>query len=211
MIRVLLADDHPVVRSGIRAELARHLDLSVVAEATSGDEAFRLALELEPDVLILDINMPGLKAVRVMRNLLATASPTHVLVLTAYSDTETVVGMLKAGATGYVLKDEDPASIAAGVRAAAQGRTWISAVVAAGLALRSPGGGRLPAILSDREREVLALLAQGCSNTQIAEALTLSEGTVKNHVSNIYDHLKVHTRAEAVAWAWQHGLIDGSR
>lgn len=213
-VRVLLADDHPVVRAGIRNELARQADIEVIAEAVNGDEALRLAESLRPDVLVLDLAMSGLKPAQVIRQLRAQPAPPRILVLTAHGDRELVQGMLQAGATGYLLKDEDPAAIVDGVRAVAQGRPWLSPAVAQSLSGQPASGEKalmaeaqgLP--LSMRELEVLRLLARGYSNEQIANALMISEGTVKNHVTNIYDKLKVHTRAEAVAWAWEQGLVD---
>jgi DNA-binding NarL/FixJ family response regulator len=122
---------------------------------------------------------------------------------------ENVIGMLKAGATGYLLKEEDPSTIVEGVRAVAQGKTWLSSTVAESLVGQAAEEEKptLEEMLSERELEVLRLLAQGYTNTQIAEKLAISESTVKNHVTNLYDRLGVHSRAEAVAWAWQHGLI----
>lgn len=209
-IKVVLADDHPIVRSGIKNELGQSRDIEVVGEAADGDEALRMAQAVQPDVLVLDINMPGQKAVRVIRELQAQAARPRILILTAYSDVENVAGMLNAGATGYLLKDEDPSVIAEGVRAVAQGKTWLSAAVAASLARQVVGEEQLGVnwALSERELEVLRLMAQGYGNTHIGEALSISEGTVKNHVTNIYDHLGVHARAEAVVWAWQHGVVQ---
>ncbi|MCC6188895.1 MAG: response regulator transcription factor [Anaerolineales bacterium] len=211
-IRVVLADDHPVVRSGIKNEFGQSVDIEVVGEAADGDEALRLAQALQPDVLLLDINMPGQKAVRVIRELQAQTPQPRILILTAYSDVENVVGMLKAGATGYLLKDEDPSVIAEGVRAVAQGKTWLSAAVAASLVAQAAGEQPLAEndALSERELEVLRLMAQGCSNGKIADTLVISEGTVKNHVTNLYDHLGVHSRAEAVVWAWQHRVVQAA-
>jgi DNA-binding NarL/FixJ family response regulator len=209
MIRVLLADDHPIVRSGIRNELMRQPDIEVVGEATDGEEALRLTEALQPDVLLLDINMPGLKAVRVIRALRVQPSAPRILVLTAHGDRENVVGMLKAGATGYLLKDEDPSNIVDAVRAVAQGRTWLSMAVTQSLLEQPASDTRYDRnLLSEREWEVLRSLARGNTNAQIAGELEISEATVKNHVTNIYTHLGVHTRAEAVAWAWQHGVVE---
>ncbi|MEK7278153.1 MAG: response regulator transcription factor, partial [Chloroflexota bacterium] len=163
IVRVLLADDHPIVRDGIRNELARHFDIKVVGEATNGDEALRLTEELRPDVLLLDIAMPGLKVVEIMRQLQRLPSPPRILVLTAYGDEENVLGMLQAGATGYLLKDEDPAAIVEGVRAVAQGRPWLSAAVVGKLAKHVAEEETRPTApeLSARELEVLRQLARG--------------------------------------------------
>ncbi len=209
MIKVLLADDHPIVRRGIRNELARHSDIQVVGEAVDGDEAIRLSKALQPDVLLLDIAMPGTKALQIVRELRQWPAPPHILVLTAHTDIENVMAMLKAGVTGYLFKDEDPAVITEGVRTVAQGKTRLSAAVAQSVLDYVVGAGpSREEELTARERSVLRLMAKGCNNQSIAESLGLSEGTVKNHVTSIYDKLKVHTRAQAVATAWQQGLLE---
>lgn len=209
-IKVLIADDHPVVRSGVRNELAYCNDIQVVGEAVNGEEALEMVKQLHPDVLLLDLNMPGMKAVHVMRTIREMPSSTNVLVLTAYGDPENVLGALKAGAGGFLLKDSDPTEIVTGVRAVAAGRTWIDPEVA-GFLLEDPlGGPDLPGAedLSEREAEVLRLVGQGFRNPEIAERLAISEGTVKNHITNIYEKLDLHHRAEAVVWAWQNGLVE---
>lgn len=206
-ITVVLADDHPIVRGGIRQELAKHPDLLLLGEATSGDEAVQLTLELQPNVLLLDINMPGQRAPQVARAVVGLDHPPKILVLSAYGEVEIVLEMVKAGVTGYLLKDEDPSRIAEGIRAVATGETWLSEAVSRRIAegtIRSIRGHQ-PG-LTPRELDVLIWMTQGKGNEQIADGLALSEGTVKNHVSNIYLKLGVHSRAEAVAWAWQHGL-----
>jgi two-component system, NarL family, response regulator LiaR len=209
-IRVIVADDHPIVRSGIRKELERHQGIEVVGEAEDGDEAFRLAITLHPDVLLLDIQMPGLKAAQLVQQLKRSLCPTRVLVLTAYGDLEYVLGMLKAGATGYLLKDEDPPVILDAVRAVAQGKRCLSNAVVQNLAGQVLKEALEPSLdaLTEREAEVLRLVAQGQSNAEIAATLRISEGTVKNHVCNLYGKLGVDSRAEAVAWAWRHGMAD---
>ncbi len=209
-IKVLLADDHPIVRSGIRNELALHADIELVGEAMNGDEALRLCKLLKPDVLLLDINMPGLKAVKVVCSLRQEPKPPRVLVLTAYGGLENALEMLRAGARGYLLKDEDPSTITEGIRAVAQGRTWLSAAIAANIISQVVTEGRTVTedVLSPRELEVLRLLACGYSNTQITETLTIAEGTVKNHITNLLSKLGVHSRTEAAAWAWQRGLVQ---
>ena len=210
-IRVLVADDHPIVRSGICKELGRHHDIEVIGEAVNGDEALHLTDVLQPDVLLLDINMPGLKAAQVVRELQSEPRSPRILILTAYKDREDVLGMLKAGVTGYLLKDEDPLIIVEGVRLVAQGKTWLSSEVTKSLAQYATSEEHAQyAALSERELDVLRLLAQGDSNQQIADKLSISEGTVKNHVTKIYDKLEVHTRAEATAWDWRQGLLHGT-
>jgi DNA-binding NarL/FixJ family response regulator len=131
-----------------------------------------------------------------------------VLILTAYCDPENVSGMLKAGARGYLLKEEEPDAVVQAVRALAEGRTWISPLAVKALVEELPDGADTPAVdLSEREHDVLRLLAEGLDNPRIAETLSIAEGTVKNHVTNIYEKLGVHSRAEAVAWAWKRGII----
>lgn len=206
LIGVLVADDHPVVRSGIKDELAKHADLVLVGEAVNGDQAYELARSLKPDVLLLDINMPGLQPVRVVRELAKLDSGPQILVLSAYGDVEYVFEMLKAGVDGYLLKDEEPGRIAEGIRAVAAGQTWLSAAVAESIVEGTLREGK-PRQLSQREEEVLSLMAKGLGNEAIAEQLSISEGTVKNHVSNLYSKLGVGSRAEAVAWAWEHRKV----
>lgn len=206
-IRVLIADDHPVVRTGIRDELAKHPDLELVGEATDGDHTLELARTVRPDVLLLDINMPGIAAVKVARELRSQPDPPKVLVLSAYADLESVQAMLRAGVQGYMLKDEDPARIPEGIRAVAHGIRWLSDRIGTIIA-HSPARPDVSSILSPREIEVLELIGLGLDNDQIAERLSIVPGTVKNHVSAIYMKLRVRTRAEAVAWAWKNGLIS---
>lgn len=162
-IRVVVADDHPVVRRGIGDELNRHPDIVVVSEAIDGDEALKLSRDLHPDVLVLDINMPGLQATQVVKQLLKHNDQTRVLVLSAYGDMEYVHAMLKAGATGYMLKDEDPSTIAVGVRAIARGETWLSSTVATSIVEYSIQVDEYVSAprLSPREEEVLVLMAKG--------------------------------------------------
>ena len=156
--------------------------------------------------------MPGMKAVEILHVLADLPAPPAALVLSAYGDPENVFGMLEAGARGYMLKDADPEQIAEGIRAVAAGKRWLSQeILEVVLAQRLPPTEILAVNqerLSTREQEVLALLGQGLSNAQIAEQIQLSETTVKNHVTSLYDKLNLHSRAEAVAYAWQHGLVQ---
>jgi NarL family two-component system response regulator LiaR len=208
VIKVLLADDHPALRAGIKGMLEQ-VDIEVVGEAADGDEALRLAERLVPDVLVLDAVMPGLRAPQVIHRLRETRPDLRVLVLTAYDDNELVFGLLEAGAVGYVLKEEALETIEAAVRAVARGESWLSPKMAAKVMKEALGKEEAEEAipLSERELEVLRLMAKGWSNKRIAEDLSITEGTVKNHVTNIYAKLWVHSRAEAVAWAWQQGLV----
>jgi len=209
-IRIVLADDHPVVRRGIRSMLEKASDLVVVGEAGGGEEALRLVEHLSPDVLLLDMEMPDISGLEVARRLLADGSPVHVLALSAHDDEQYIFGLLDHGAAGYLTKDEAPSTIVEAVRGVARGeKGWISRRVANKLVRRKRMAlEAATSALSDREREVLRLMGRGYNNTRIAETLFISEGTVKNHVTHIYEKLNLRTRAEAVAWAWQHGMME---
>jgi len=211
-IRVVVADDHPIVRSGIKNELLRQPDIEVLGEAADGDETLRQVETLQPDVLLLDINMPGLKTVKVVEQLRGLPIAPQILVLTAYGDAELVLALLKAGARGYLLKDEDPSAIVEGVRTVAQGETCLSKAAIASVLEHSikDEPAKAEPELSPREIEVLHLVAQGWDNAQIAEELQISEGTVKNHVTNLYNKMSIRSRAELVAWAWKRKLMAGT-
>lgn len=207
-IRVVVADDHPIVRSGITAHLDSHRDIEVVGEAVDGDTALQLARRMRPDVVVLDINMPGRRTVDVVAELVAMPISTSVLILTAHNDLEHILALLKSGAKGYVLKDEEPSTIIAAVRSVAAGRTWVSPGVMATMVdhtVRDKADDD-PSALSSRELEVLHLLSNGRDNQEIGRALNISERTVRYHLHNIYDKLGVQRRAEAIAWAVRRGL-----
>jgi len=208
-IRVLIADDHPIVRSGVRNELTYAGGFEVVGEALDGDQALHLAQELEPDVLMLDVNMPGMKAIQVLRTLKETSQEIRILVLTAYNDPGTVIGLLKAGADGYLLKDEDPALIPEAVQAVSRGETWLSPTIPVEMIaiVQENQGTSLGEALTDRELEVLRFLEEARTNKEIALALRTSERTVEFHVSNILAKLGVKSRLEAALWAKEHGFI----
>jgi DNA-binding NarL/FixJ family response regulator len=208
-ITVIIADDHPIVRNGIKNEILRHNDIDVIAETENGDETLQVTQSLQPDVLLLDINMPGLRAIEVVREICKLHGKTKVLILSAFGDPEYVLAMLKAGASGYMLKEEEPATIAQGVRTISSGETWLSSDLATNLVFASVKTEQKTDLmeLTSREEEVLRLIAKGHNNEQISKTLTISQGTVKNHVSSIYDKIGVKSRAEAVAWAWQHGIV----
>jgi two-component system response regulator DegU len=207
-------DDHPVVRAGMRAVLRGAHDITVVAEGASGEDALHLVDQHEPDVLVLDVNLPDQSGVEVTRRLRERGAETAVLVLTAYDDSQTVFGILEHGATGYVLKDEALETLADAVRATARGESWLSPAVARQVVQRAVGKtppkppGPPPLPLTPREIEVLRLLAQGLDNASIAEQLVVTKRTVQNHVSHIYDKLDVDTRTEAALLAIRHGLVQ---
>jgi DNA-binding NarL/FixJ family response regulator len=206
VIRVLVVDDHPVVRHGLTAILRWEPDLEIVGEAADGEAALRLILEQRPDVVLLDLRLPRLSGVEVMRQARAQAPEVRFLVLTTY-DTDSDIGpALAAGAQGYLLKDTSPDELARGVRALMAGGAALEPAVAARL-LERLGESDHNGGLSDREREVLGLLVDGASNKGIAHQLSLSENTVKAHISHIFDKLGVQSRAEAVAAALQRGIL----
>jgi DNA-binding NarL/FixJ family response regulator len=209
---ILLVDDHPIVRDGVRLLLERAPDLAVVGEAGDGPEALRLVTALRPDVLILDMDLPGLSGVEVARRLRADRAPVRILALSAHDDETYVRGVLDAGAVGYLLKDEARQAIAEAVRGVARGETgWLSRRVAAHLlGHEKPArerGGASPVALTPREQEVLHLIAHGQENEEIAVTLGISTHTVRKHVETIFGKLDVHKRSEAVAWAWARGLV----
>lgn len=217
--RVLLADDHHIVRSGIRGELERYEDIEVIGEATNGLEALSLAQKLRPDVLVLDINMAGMQGTEVTEKIHTLPLPEkegeeedtrpwppHILILSAYCEQEYVYNLFAAGAKGYLLKDEPPDRIAQGIRQIMRGEPVLSLPVQKVLLTRRSEPQHE---LSSRELEVLRLMAKGYTNEEVAEILTIAIGTVKNHVTNIYRKLpNVRTRSEAVAWAWENRLVE---
>ena len=210
VIQVVIADDHPIVRSGIHTELANHSDIHVVGEATNGDEAFQLANTLHPDILLLDINMPGLRAVDVVKRLSELPAAPRVIVLTVLEDEEHVTSLLSAGAKGYILKDEPPTVITGAVRAVAQGSLWLSAGIGRviGHLADSASGEAAEKTLTPRELEVLRMMARGWNNSKIARDMCVTEATIKFHVGNIYHKLSVTSRVEAVLYAARRALVD---
>lgn len=214
-IRVMLVDDHPVMRDGVRNLLERDPELVVVGEAGNGVEALRQVATLMPDVLVLDMALPDMDGVDVAHRLRAASTSVRILGLSAHDDAEYIVGLLAAGGAGYLLKSEARQAIVDAVRGVARGEEgWYSRPVTARLlkheGMGSRAGTASPTNLSAREREVLRLLSQGWANARIAAALHIAVGTVHNHVVNIHGKLGLHKRSEVVAWAWQQGLDGGS-
>jgi DNA-binding NarL/FixJ family response regulator len=207
-IRVLLVDDHQVVRRGLRTFLEVQDDIEVVGEAADGAEGIEQADALRPDVILMDVHMPGMDGVQALRGLRERGSAARVLVITSFTETRTVVPALRAGATGYVYKDVDPEALAGAIRSVHAGHVLLQPEVAEAL-LSDEGSNTVQGrggTLTEREREVLALIADGRSNREIARALVLSEKTVKTHVSNILMKLDLADRTQAALWAVRHGL-----
>jgi NarL family two-component system response regulator LiaR len=211
MITVLLADDHALVRHGVRSFLATQPDLDVVAEAATGAETVRQAAEHRPDVALVDLRMPATDGVEAIRQLARTSPTTRVVVLTSYEADADVLPALRAGALSYLLKDAGPEELAEAVRAAARGQAVLHPRVATRVVATLHGPrGEVPdgfRELTDRELEVLRLLAEGLSNREVAARLVIGEKTVKTHVSAILAKLGLADRAQATAYAWRHGVL----
>ena len=209
-IKVLLVDDHQVVRRGLRTFLEVQDDIEVVGEAADGADGVALAEELRPDVVLMDVKMPGMDGVEALRRLRDLDNPARVLIVTSFTERRTVVPALRAGAAGYVYKDVDPDALAAAIRSVHAGHILLQPEVAAVLLSQEEANlfqGRSGS-LTDREREVLGLIADGRSNREIARALVLSEKTVKTHVSNILMKLDLADRTQAALWAVRHGVTS---
>jgi NarL family two-component system response regulator LiaR len=208
---VLIVDDHKVVRQGVRAFMDTQPDLTVVGEAESGEEAITLAAEHAPDVVIVDLVMPGMDGIEVTRHIKKASPRTQVIVLTSYHQDEHIFPAIRAGALSYLLKDVGPAELADAVRKAAAGEAVLHPRVAARVVQELHGARQdLPnpfTELSERELEVLRLIADGMNNADIAEALVISEKTVKSHVSNILNKLHLADRTQAAVYAWREGVV----
>lgn len=214
-ITILLADDHALVREGVRAFLATQPDFLVVGEAGSGEAAIALAERHVPDVALMDLIMPGIDGIEATRAIRRLSPRTQVVVLTSYHEDEHIFPALRAGAISYVLKDIGAAELGAAIRSAARGEATLHPQVAARVIaeLRGPRAEAPSPFseLSEREIEVLKLIADGRSNAQIAEALVLSEKTVKGHVSNILGKLQLADRTQAAVLAWRAGVMRSGR
>ncbi len=225
-VRVLLVDDQPVVRSGLRMILHAAPGIEVVGEAADGSAGLDLVGELDPDVVLMDIQMPTLDGIEATRRLTTAGSRSRVLMLTTYGLDEYVFDALQAGAAGFLLKTDPPQTIVDGVHAVAAGEALLAPQVTrrlietflgarstdnqglsagTGTAVEPPGLKRL----TEREREVLLEIARGLSNTEIAQRLYIGEGTVKTHVARILDKLMLRDRVQVVIYAYQHGLVPG--
>jgi DNA-binding NarL/FixJ family response regulator len=205
VIRVLLADDHPALRLGLRVLMERAAGLEMVGEAKDGQEALEMIERLLPDVAVLDCQLPGLDGAQVAQEIQRRGLPVRVLALSAYADDRYVREMLEAGATGYLLKEEAPDVILAAVQTAARGEGYFSPAVADKVAAWAQG--EQPGGLTERELETLRLVAQGLSNKEIAQDLGVKERTVEFHVGNVLRKLGVASRVEAAIWAKEQGLV----
>lgn len=215
MTTVVIVDDHPIVRAGMRAILEAEADINILGEGSSGADALKLVDDLHPNVLVLDVQLPDLNGLEVTRRLRAQGRKTAVLILTVHDDQETIFGLLESGAVGYVLKDEALETLVSAVRAAACGESWFSPKIASQVMRRAVSHLRVePAEiqcpLTLREVEMLRLLARGLDNTAIARELVITKRTVQNHISNIYRKLGVASRTEAMLYAIRRGLAQVS-
>lgn len=208
-VRVLLVDDHPVVRAGILGMLGGEPDIEVVGEAGTGKEALRVAAALLPDVVLMDLRMPDMDGVEATRALRERENPPRVVILTTYDTDADILRAVEAGATGYLLKDAPRQELAEAVRAAARGQTVLSPPVAAKLVSRMRGADA--AALTSREIDVLGLVARGLTNGQIGRALLIAEATVKTHLLRAFAKLGVDDRTAAVTTAISQGIIASPR
>lgn len=215
-IRVLLADDQALFREGLDTLLSVHKDIEVVGQASNGQEAVDMAMQLRPDVILMDMQMPILNGVGATRRLKKSLPECRVIVLTTFTDNETIFDALRAGAVGYLLKDVGSAQLADSVRATARGESILDPSVAAKVVqefsrvsnmVPATNSEVLPEPLSEREVELLGLIASGLSNKEIADALFITEGTVKNHITHILGKLGVRDRTQAALKAKELGLI----
>jgi DNA-binding NarL/FixJ family response regulator len=204
MIRIVVADDHPVVRGGIVALLESAADMDVIGTASTGVEAVQRALELEPDLMLMDLQMPELRGDEATARILASKPGIRIVVLTTYESDSSILSAIEAGASGYLLKAAPQEEILAGIRSVARGEVALAPSIAAMLVNRV----KKPAIsLSKRESEILALVAQGLSNPAIAAQIHLSEATVKTHLLHAFEKLEVSDRTRAVTKAMELGLL----
>lgn len=211
-ISVLLADDHSIIRQGLKQILELEKDIFVVAQASNGDEAIKLARELKPDVILMDINMPGINGLQAINTLKQEKNPSKIIVLTVHEDREYLFKTIQMGAEGYVLKDAEPNVLIDAIRNVYAGQSYIQASMTKELVKEF---NRITLNekekceennLTSREKEVLELIAEGMINKEIAKHLYISEKTVKNHVSNIFKKLKVADRTQAAIYAFKHNI-----
>ena len=213
-IRILLADDHPAFRDGVRDRLAQEADMEIVGESGNGVDTLNLARTLRPDVLLLDIDLPELSGVEISKRLAEEKSPVRVLILSAYESEDFIFRVIDQGAAGYLGKHEPLHVIVEAVRGVGRGEEgWLSRRIATLLMHRDrpEHSSSDMALFTVREQEVLQLLARGHPNAEVASRLFISESTVKKHVNALYEKTGKHSRAAIVAWAWQSGLVEDPR
>ena len=213
VIRILIVDDHAILREGLKMVLGLEADLEVVGEADNGQEGVGLAARLKPDVVLLDVLMQGMDGIDACRQIKSVRPDTRVLMLTSHDAAQAVEAAVLAGASGYLLKNGGREDLLKGIRAVAQGEALLSPSVAAQVLerfalLTRKEREREQDLLSDREKQVLALVARGLTNRQIAAELVLSENTVRNHISHILDKLDLSRRSQVAAYAAQRGLLE---
>jgi DNA-binding NarL/FixJ family response regulator len=205
MTRVVLADDHPVIRAGIKTLLEKAAGITVVGEASNGAEAIHLVRELKPDVLLLDMEMPGLTGVEVAQRLHAAKAPVHILALSAYNDKQYILGMLASGAAGYLIKEEVPQTIVEAVKGVVRGeKRWANPQVATQIA---PKLQKKNSALTDSELKILHLIVNGKTDRQIGQELEMDDQAVTTALNAIFTKLQVTTRVQAAVWAVRTGLI----
>lgn len=209
-IRVLLADDHPLVRSGIRATLEDEADLDLVAEATDAHEVLEFSRSAQPDVILLDVSMPGPSLVTTISAIKEACDESRILLLTAYDDDAYVRGAIRVGVAGYLLKDEAAEALVDAIRTVSKGNVWFSRSIVEKMYEWRAGEERAAELpdLTNREKDVLEAIAKGWNNSRIAQSLDLAEQTVRNYASSIYDKVGLHSRAEVIVWARKHGYAD---
>ncbi|MEZ4514152.1 MAG: response regulator transcription factor [Chloroflexota bacterium] len=211
-IRILVADDHPLFRAGVVASLSRQPNFTVIAEASSGEEAYILAAEHLPDILLLDITMPGEGGISAAQRIASAFPIVRIIMLTVSEDQDNLLNALKAGAKGYVLKGVSARELATAVRTVADGDVYISAQLAGGILFEMTHNPVTPkdpfSELTERERQILTLLADGLTNREIGSQLFLAEKTIKHYMTNILQKLQVRSRVEAALLAQKHGLTE---
>lgn len=207
--RILIADDHPSVRSGIKTELIQHEDFEIIGEAITGDQALEMTIAFSPDILILDLSMPGMRAYEVIKEIRKRRIPVKILIYTAYEDRGTVSGIIRIGVEGYLLKYEPLSVIPEAIRTIVRGQKWLSASVTTILMekVQTVNIYSDKPVLSEKETEILHLISQGAITKEIASVLSMGERTVEFHVRNIFSKLGVNSRAQAISWAKDNNML----